>query len=93
MSGCDAALVYYASGDEAWKRSVDSDIRKQRGLAERELPLGLATYLDAPSSSDKDDLLEMQAPNLLDGRKGLDADVIAGLVVLLVTLRAGLGTG
>lgn len=93
LSGCDAALVYYASGDEAWKRSVDSDIRKQRGLAERELPLGLATYLDAPSSSDKDDLLEMQAPNLLDGRKGLDADVIAGLVVLLVTLRAGLGTG
>ncbi len=67
LEDCDAVLLYYGAGDEAWKRSVDADLRKSRGLSQRTSPAPVFTYLAAPRSADKDDLLEMQEPGVIDG--------------------------
>ncbi len=88
LAGCDAVLVYYGAGDEAWKRSVDSELRKLKGLAERAAPAREYTYLAAPRSPDKDDLIAMREPGLIDG---LDAFPQAALNALLEALRGAGG--
>ena len=88
LAGCDAVLVYYGAGDEAWKRSVDGELRRLRSLAERAEPALEYTYLAAPRSADKDDLIAMREPGLIDA---LDGFPQAALTALLDALRRGAG--
>lgn len=69
---CRAALIFYGAGDEAWQRSVAMDLR--RAPAYRDgvpLPPPI-TYLASPSSDDKEDMVDMEEPNLVDGREGFE---------------------
>ena len=86
LANCAAAIVFYGAGDEAWKRSVDSDLKKLKGVSARSLPAPAFTYLSEPRSADKEDLFDMQAPGLIDGRAGLPE---AALLALLGALRTG----
>jgi hypothetical protein len=77
VTECDLALIYYGAGDDAWKRSVDSELKKsafQRGSA-----LPRYTYLAEPRSGDKQDLIDMQEDALIDGREGIPDERIAAL--------------
>ena len=82
VAGCDALLLFYGAGDEAWKRTTDSELQKRRGQrAGAALPL--FTWLDGPPSPDKDDLADLADAGLIDGRAGFQA-------ALLQPLRAAL---
>ena len=86
LAQSDAVLLYYGAGDEAWKRGVDSLLKKQLALSERATPPALVTYLAGPPGGDKDDLLAMQASALIDGLAALPE---AALAALLARLRGG----
>jgi hypothetical protein len=83
---CGLALIYYGAGDDAWKRSVDSELKKsafQRGSA-----LPRYTYLAEPRSGDKQDLIDMEEDGLIDGLAGIPADRIATLFQVASATRA-----
>jgi hypothetical protein len=72
LRACRAALIFYGAGDEAWHRSVTMDLR--RAPAYRDgvpLPPPI-TYLASPSSDDKEDMVDMEEANLVDGREGFE---------------------
>ena len=71
VATCDAVLLFYGAGDEAWKRTTDNDLVKRRGLRGADAP-ALFTWLDGPSTADKDDLVDMAEDGLIDGRAGFD---------------------
>ena len=86
LAECDIALIYYGAGDDAWKRSVDSELKKggfQRGSA-----LLRYTYLAEPRSSDKEDLIDMQEDRLIDGLRGVPQERIAALFDAVRAARA-----
>ena len=70
LTQCDAVIVFYGAGDESWKRTIDSDLRKMKGYG-RDKPLrGRYTYLAAPATDDKKDLIGMEEPDVMDGLEG-----------------------
>jgi hypothetical protein len=76
LTRCDAAVIFYGVGDEAWRRTVESDIRK--GMAYRETKGALASYLylAPPDTDDKNELIELEESNLINALQGFsEADV------------------
>lgn len=76
LRSCRGALIFYGAGDEAWYRSVSMDL--QRAPAYRDgTPLAPAfTYLAGPTSDDKEDMVDMEEPELIDGRQGFTATLL-----------------
>jgi hypothetical protein len=66
---CDALLVFYGAGDEAWKRTVEIDLEKRKYHTEKRL-LANFTYLSAPATADKQERVELQEANLINGLGG-----------------------
>lgn len=80
-----AVLVYYGAGGEAWKRTTDNELKKQLGLLfGRNLP-PVWTFLAEPTSGDKDDLVDMEEPHLIDGRGTLVEQRLQPLLDVLAT--------
>jgi hypothetical protein len=76
LRDCSAVLLFYGNGDEAWQRSVNMDIRRAPVYREgRPLPPPL-TYLASPNSDDKDDMVDLEEPNMVDGRQGFAAELL-----------------
>ena len=76
LRSCRAALIVYGAGDEAWHRSVAMDLRRAPAYRDG-APLPPAfTYLAGPTSDDKEDMVEMEEPNLIDGRHGFTAALL-----------------
>lgn len=74
LRNCDALLLFYGTGDEAWKRSVDNDVKKIFGYG-RDKPLRAKfTYLAAPATADKQDLVDLEEPDLIDGLDGFSPE-------------------
>lgn len=64
---CDAVLLFYGVGDESWKRSFDMDLKKMPGYRGDRPLLAQSTYLSAPRTADKEDLIDMEETNLIEG--------------------------
>ena len=92
VATCDAVLLFYGAGDEAWKRTTDNDLVKRRGLRGVGAP-ALFTWLDTPTSADKVDLVDMAEPGLIDGRAGFDDLLLRPLLHTLVAQRAAAAAG
>lgn len=70
LASCDAVVLFYGAGDEAWKRTIDSELRKMAGYrGGRSLP-AVSIYLAEPRTEDKQDLIDMEEPGLIDGMDG-----------------------
>jgi hypothetical protein len=70
LASCDAVLLFYGAGDEAWKRAIDNELKKMAGYrGGKPLPARF-TYLAEPRTSDKEDLIDMEEPGLIDGLGG-----------------------
>jgi hypothetical protein len=67
MSDCDALIVFYGSGDEAWKNTQDNELKKLPGYRCDKPLLGCYTYLAQPTTAKKEDLIDMEEDNLIDG--------------------------
>ncbi|UCE63020.1 MAG: hypothetical protein JSU59_09090, partial [Nitrospirota bacterium] len=67
MTACDAVMLFYGAGDEAWKRTIDNELKKMPGYRAGKPLLASSTFLAAPKTSDKEDLIDMAEPNLING--------------------------
>ena len=83
LMACDVVVVFYGAGDEAWKRSTDAELKKLSGLRAGRGGLAVHTVLAEPRTGDKDDILEMNLPNVIDSLSGFDAAALAPLLAAL----------
>ena len=72
MATCDAVLLYYGAGDEAWKNAIDSDHRKIRAYRGAKPLPARSTYLAEPLTDDKQDMIDMEEAALINGLAGFD---------------------
>lgn len=80
LTDCQGVLLYYGAGDEAWKRAMDSELRKMGGSRAGKPLLASFTYLAEPTSADKDDERAMGEPDVIDGQSGAVESQLAPLV-------------
>jgi len=80
LSSCDAVLIFYGAGDESWKGSVDSELRKASGYRATKKPPTTFTYLAEPATEDKKELIELEEPRLIDGLSGFSEAALAEFV-------------
>ncbi len=83
LSDCDAVLLFYGAGGEAWKRTVDNELRKMPGYRGGKPLAASYTYLAEPKTTDKEDLIDMEEPHLIDGMEGLPEAEVADFVQAL----------
>jgi hypothetical protein len=83
MSTCDAVILFYGAGDEAWKRTLDSELKKIRSYRDGKPLLACGTYLAAPMTPDKEDLVDMAEPHLINGLVGFPESQMADFVPIL----------
>lgn len=77
LASCDAVLLFYGAGDEAWKRSIDNELKKMAGYRGGKPRY---TYLAGPKTSDKQDLIEIEEFGLIDGLAGFEEAAMAGFM-------------
>jgi hypothetical protein len=70
LAECSAALIFYGKGGEGWKHAVDSDLLKSRGYRRDKPQLLQLTYLSAPETAEKAEMIELEEPNLINGLRG-----------------------
>jgi hypothetical protein len=70
LASCDAVLLFYGVGDEAWKRTIDSELKKMAGYRSGKPLPARFIYLAEPKTSDKDDLIDMAEPGVINGLGG-----------------------
>jgi hypothetical protein len=87
LAECDAVILFYGAGDEAWKRSIGSELKKATAYRGAKPPLASHIYLTEPSTASKQDLIELEEPNLINGLQGFSE------AEMLKFLRAIEGTG
>ena len=83
LAVCDAVIVFYGAGDDAWKRSIDADIRKSPGYRTNKPPLAPFTYLAEPSTADKADLVDLEEPRLINCLQGFTEGALGEFVSTL----------
>ncbi|MDE2442429.1 MAG: toll/interleukin-1 receptor domain-containing protein [Betaproteobacteria bacterium] len=76
LAACDVVMVYYGSGSEAWKASVDCDLLKAPALRSGRPFRAVFTWLADPGNDDKEDLLETGGAAVIDGRGGVSSRVL-----------------
>lgn len=77
LASCDAVLLFYGAGDELWKRTIDNELKKMAGYrGDKPLPVK-CTFLAEPKTSDKEDLIDMEEPGLINGLGGFAKATIA----------------
>jgi hypothetical protein len=80
LASCDAVVLFYGAGDEAWKRTMDNELKKMAGYRGGKPLPAMSTYLAEPRTDDKQDLIDMEEPGLIDG---LDAFADAAIAKFL----------
>lgn len=83
LSKCAAAVIFYGKGDEGWKRAVDTDLLKSKAYRRDKLPLPQLTYLSAPATAEKIEMIELEEPNLVNGLDGFSDSSAKALVGIL----------
>lgn len=67
LTNADAVVLFYGAGDEAWKRTIDNDLKKMPGYRGGKPLSASYTYVADPKTTDKEDLIDMEEPNLING--------------------------
>jgi len=80
MSNCDAVILFYGAGSEAWKRTIDSELKKMPGYRNGKPLLACFTYLAEPVTVDKEDLIDMEEPHLINGIAGFSETGMAAFL-------------
>jgi hypothetical protein len=77
---CDAALVYFGSGDEPWVRKNLEDLEKAYGYGRDEDWLANAVYVGAPPSDQKEDFLTHLVPFVIRNFNSFDPNDLRDFV-------------
>jgi hypothetical protein len=81
-----AVLIFYGAGSEAWKKSVESDLRKFRAGRGHNEPV--YTYLAQPETADKQDLIDLEEPGVLNCLAGFSEEAVLPFVQNVETRQA-----
>ena len=85
LDECDAVLIYYGRGTDAWKQSIDRDLEKAKGRRGGRKLRAVFNWIAAPTSDDKEDIIaEGAAANLIDGRGGVSERLVEEKIVKVV---------
>jgi hypothetical protein len=79
LTACDAAIVFYGAGDEAWKFHQQSDVARACASRGGKVPLHEYTYLAGPMSGDKEMLVSIGEHGLIDATTELREEALAPL--------------
>ena len=77
---CDAALVYFGSGDEPWVRKNLEDLQKAYGYGREDDWLANAVYVGAPPSDQKEDFLTHLVPYVIRNFSAFDPNDLRDFV-------------
>jgi hypothetical protein len=87
---CDAALVYFGSGDEPWVRKNLEDLEKAYGYGREVDWLANAVYVGAPPSDQKEDFLTHLVPYVIRNFSSFDPNDLRDFVSAVKTGEGGL---
>ena len=68
LDRCNAVVLFYGAGEEIWKRTMDGELKKMAGRRGGHSRVPSLTYLADPWTSAKQDLVDMEEPDVIDGR-------------------------
>ena len=83
LTGCDAVILFYGAGDEAWKRTVESDLKKMMAYRDQKPLLARYLFLAPPLTEDKKEFIELEEQNLINGLQGFQETEMKPLLDLL----------
>ena len=83
LTRCDAVLVFYGAGAEAWKRTTDIDLQKIKTHLREGSPFAQFTYLAAPLTDHKQDCVDMGEERLIIGLEGFTEAAMQPLLAAL----------
>ena len=85
LTRCDAVLIFYGAGDEAWKRTTDIDLQKMKSSRRAASAPAIFTYLAAPLTGQKQDSIDMGEERVIIG---LEMFTEAAMQPLVAALKA-----
>jgi hypothetical protein len=88
LTSCDIVVVFYGAGDAVWKRTIDGELRKMAGYRGGKSRPPIFTYLAEPKTHDKQDLIDMQEPCLIDALGGFSEEAAAKALSSVTKARA-----
>lgn len=80
LTTADVIILFYGAGDEPWKRTIVNDLKKMPGYRSGKPSPASYTYLADPKTPDKEDLIDMGEPNLINGLGDFSDTVMAAFV-------------
>jgi hypothetical protein len=86
---CDAALVYFGSGDEPWVRKNLEDLEKAYGYGRENDWLANAVYVGAPPSDQKEDFLTHMVPYVIRNFSSFDPNDLRDFVTAVQAAEGG----
>jgi hypothetical protein len=86
---CDAALIYFGSGDEPWVRKNLEDLEKAYGYGREEDWAANAVYVGAPPNEQKEDFLTHLVPYVIRNFSSFDPNELKDFVSAVQTAEGG----
>jgi hypothetical protein len=83
LTQCDSVIIYYGAGDELWKHTVDSDLRKMKAYRGEKPLVAAYTYLGEPATVDKKEMIELEETGVIDGLAGFPETAMQALITKL----------
>jgi Domain of unknown function (DUF4062)/TIR domain len=80
LRDCDAALIYFGSGDEAWVRKNLEDLEKAYGYGREQDWVANAVYVGAPENPQKEDFLTHMVPYVIRNFRSFDPNDLQDFV-------------
>lgn len=77
---CDAALIYFGSGDEPWVRKNLEDLEKAYGYGREDDWTASAVYVGSPPSDQKEDFLTHMVPYVIHNFDGFNPEDLRDFV-------------
>lgn len=97
LASCDAVLLFYGAGDEAWKFHQDNALRRSAALrtrADGQVPgraPPVSLFVAAPLTADKALLIALAEPGMIDGSAGCDEGLLRSFIKSLSSPAAAAG--
>jgi hypothetical protein len=70
LAECDAVILFYGNGNEAWRRSIGNELKKASAYRGARPLLTSYIYLAEPATESKRELIDLEEPNLMNGLAG-----------------------
>jgi hypothetical protein len=80
VAQCNAVILFYGKGDEAWKRAVGNELKKAGAYRGPTSLLASYIYLAEPTTESKRELIELEEPNLINGFQGFSEAAMLNFV-------------